>query len=65
MTVNDLVKQAKEEGREIKFIGVTGRDDRWADAQLEYPDEFLETEGDREVFDCAYQRTQKILVIKF
>ena len=65
MTVNDLVKQATAEGREIKFIGVTGRDDRWADAQLEYLDEFLETEGDREVFDCAYQRTQKILVIKF
>lgn len=65
MTVNDLVKQAKTEGREIQFIGVTGRNDRWADAQLEYPDEFLETEGDREVFDCAYQRTQKILVIKF
>ena len=65
MTVKDLVKQAKADGQEIRFIGVTGRNDRWADAQLEYPDEFLETEGDREVFDCAYQRVQKILVIKF
>lgn len=65
MTVNDLVKQAKAEGCEIKFIGITGRNERWADAKLEYLDEFLETEGDREVFDCAYQRVQKILVIKF
>ena len=65
MTVNDLVKQIKAKGCDIKFIGVTERDGRWADAQLEYPDEFLETEGDREVFDCAYQSVQKILVIKF
>lgn len=65
MTVNDLVKQAKDEGVELNFIGVVGRNDRWADAQLEYPDEFLETNGDREVFDCAYQNVQKILVIKF
>ena len=65
MTVNDLVKQAKAEGCEIKFIGVTGRNGRWVDAQLEYPDEFLETEGDREVFDYAYQRVQNILVVKF
>lgn len=65
MTVNELVKQVKADGREIKFIGVTGRDESWASAQLEYPDEFLETEGDCEVFDCGYQSMQKILVVKF
>lgn len=65
MTVNDLIKQAKNEGVKINFIGVVGRNDRWADVQPEYPDEFLETNGDREVFDYAYQRVQKILVVKF
>ena len=65
MTVKELVKQAQDEGVKLNFIGVVGRNDRWVDAELEYPDEFLETNGDKEVFDCAYQKTQKILVIKF
>jgi hypothetical protein len=65
MTVNEVYKKVTSEGYKVNLIGVVERNDDWRKADLEYADEFMETEGDREVFDFAVQAKQKILLLKF
>lgn len=65
MTVKEVYQKVISEGYKVNMIGVVERNDNWHKADLEYADEFMETEGDREVFDWGVQKTQKILLIKF
>lgn len=66
MSVEKLLKFVESHEGKINFIGTVDRDKEWKTcSEFEYPDEFLETEGSREVFDWGFQRVQKILLIKF
>ena len=65
MTVNEVYKKVTSEGYKVNLIGVVERNDDWRKAELEYADEFMETEGNREVFDFAVQAKQKMLLLKF
>lgn len=65
MKLKELYEKAVEAGYPIDMIGNVGRADEWRDVVPEYADEFLETEGDREIYDFAIQKKQKILIVKF
>ena len=65
MTVNEVYQKVISEGYKVNLIGVVERNDNWRKTELEYADEFMETEGDREVFDFAIQAKQKMLLLKF
>ena len=65
MTVNEVYKKVTSEGYKVNMIGIVDKNDDWRKAELEYADEFMETEGDREVSDFAIQAQQKLLLLKF
>lgn len=65
MTVNEVYKKVTSEGYKVDLIGIVNKNDDWRKAKFEYADEFMETEGDREVFDFAIQAQQKLLLLKF
>lgn len=65
MTVNEVYKKVTSEGYKVDMVGIVDRNDDWRKAEFEYADEFMETEGDREVFDFAIQAQQRLLLLKF
>lgn len=65
MKLNELYKEAISSGHEVNWLGSVERDAPWRSVHPEYPDEFLETEGDREIYDYAYHNVYKILIVKF
>ena len=65
MRLNELYKKVISSGYEVNWLGSVERDAPWHSVQPEYVDEFLETEGNREVYDYAYHNTYRILIVKF
>ena len=65
MTVNEVYQKVTSEGYKVDMIGIVDRNEDWRKADLEYADEFMETEGDREVFDFVIQAQQRLLLLKF
>lgn len=65
MKLKELYDKTVNAGYAIDMIGSVGRADEWKDVIPEFADEFLETEGDREIYDFAIQKEQKILIVKF
>jgi Ran GTPase-activating protein (RanGAP) involved in mRNA processing and transport len=58
MTLNELFEAVKKNEKNIQYIWAIDQHNKWKGAELEYSDELLETEGDREVLDWAIVRTQ-------
>lgn len=65
MTVNEVYQKVTSEGYKVDMIGIVDRNNDWRKADLEYVDEFMETEGDREIFSFAIQAQQRLLLLKF
>lgn len=65
MKLKELYDKTVNAGYAIDMIESVGRADEWKDVIPEFADEFLETEGDREIYDFAIQKEQKILIVKF
>ncbi len=58
MTLNELFETVKKNEKNIQYIWVIDQHNKWKGINLEYSDELLETEGDREVLDWGIVRTQ-------
>ena len=65
MKLKELYDKTVNVGYAVEMIGSVGRAGEWRDVIPEFADEFLETEGDREIYDFASQKEQKILIVKF
>ena len=50
--------EVKKNEKNIQYIWAVDQHNKWKGVDLEYSDELLETEGDREVLDWAIVRTQ-------
>lgn len=58
MTLNELFETVKKNEKNIQYIWAIDQNNKWKGNDIEYSDELLETEGDREVLDWAIVRTQ-------
>ena len=58
MTLNELFESVKKNEKNIQYIWAIDQNNKWEGSGIEYSDELLETEGDREVIDWAIVRTQ-------